>query len=91
LVPGLRLFRMEKNKPTLIERIDDGELLRLNDDNKTYSFINSKMGEPFRYTYEVLMKHYQKRFRELEDRRKAKKVDFTDSDERRMLGEEHFR
>lgn len=46
---------MSKELPYAIERIDDGELLLLNEDNKTYSFRGSEMGTPFRYVYEVLM------------------------------------
>lgn len=41
-------------KPKLIERIEDGELLKLNEDG-TYSFINSIMAAPYKYTYERLM------------------------------------
>lgn len=40
----------------MIERIDDGELLIRNDDN-TYSFVKNYSYEPFRYAYDVLMKH----------------------------------
>ena len=69
MVSGLRLFRMEKNKPKLIQRIDDGELLKLNEDKETYSFVKSEMAEPFRYTYNVLMKSYKGKFRDFKDRR----------------------
>jgi len=38
-----------------IERIDDGEILELNNDGKTYSFIKSEMASPHKYTLERLM------------------------------------
>ena len=40
--------------PELIRRIDDGQMLRRNADN-TYSFVDSEMGEPYKYTFERLM------------------------------------
>ena len=51
----------------LIERIDDGELLKKNK-NGTYSFINSLMDEPFEYDYDSLMEspEYKGYFRDLE-------------------------
>lgn len=47
--------------PKYIKRKDDGELLRLNRRDLTYSFINSQMSKPYKYTFELLM--YDKRYR----------------------------
>jgi len=54
---------MEKNKPKLIERIDDGELFKRNKDG-TYSMMKSMMENPFKYTYETLIEEkYKGHFR----------------------------
>jgi len=37
--------------PLLVERVSDGEILRLNRDNETYSFVGHGMHRPYKYTY----------------------------------------
>jgi len=57
---------VEKETTQFIQRIDDGELLKRNEDN-TYSFINSKMDKPFKYSYETLINDikFKGKFRKL--------------------------
>ena len=45
---------LRENLSKRVERIDDGEILNLND-NGTYSFINSCMHKPYEYSLERLM------------------------------------
>jgi hypothetical protein len=44
----------KKTLPKLVERISDGELLKLNKDKKTYSFCLDNMHTPYKYTYKRL-------------------------------------
>ncbi len=57
-----------KKVPKLVERVDDGEILRLNGDGKTYSFVNSHMHTPHRYTHQRLFRDQRStgKFREFE-------------------------
>jgi hypothetical protein len=53
--------------PAVIERIDDGELFTLNDDNKTYSSHAMKTKFPghltFQFEFDILMKRFKGHFR----------------------------
>ena len=41
----------ERILPKLVERVSDGDILRLNKDNETYSFVGHGMYRPYKYTY----------------------------------------
>ena len=41
--------------PKYIRRLDDGELLKIDRWDLKYSFINSRMATPHKYSFELLM------------------------------------